>query len=94
LVARNAAVYGLERTELNKNSAAEMAVMETRRPQKRDLSDVTSQTISSIKEGWDALQTASATDRQNIESLRTEIEELQKAKKARNTSIANPIRDA
>jgi len=68
--------------------------METRRPQKRDLSDVASQTISSIKEGWDALQTASAADRQNIESLKTEIEELQKAKKARNTSIANPIRDA
>ena len=92
--AENAVTHGPERTELNKNSAAEMAVMETGKPQKGDLFDVASQTISRIKEGWDALQTASAADRQNIESLKREIEELQKAKKARNASIANLIRDA
>ena len=40
------------------------------------------------------MQTASAANRQNIEGLKTEIEELQKAKKARNTSIVNLIRDA
>lgn len=92
--AGNAAAHGPERTELNKNSAAEMAVMETGKPQKWDLFDVASQTISRIKEEWDALQTASAADRQNIESLKTDIEELQKAKKARNASIVNLIRDA
>ena len=92
--AGSAAAHSPERTELNKNSAAEMAAMETGKPQKVDLFDVASQTISRIKEEWDALQTASAADRQNIESLKTEIEELQKAKKARNTSIANLIRDA
>jgi chromosome segregation ATPase len=92
--AGNAAAHSPERTELNENSAVEMVVMETGKPQKGDLFDVASQTISRIKEEWDALQTASAADRQNIESLKTEIEELQKAKKARNTSIVNLIRDA
>ena len=70
-----------------------MAVTETRKPQKGDLFDVASQTISRIKEEWDALQTASAANRKNIESLKTDIEELQKAKKAGNTSIVNLIRD-
>jgi len=74
--AGNAAIYGPERTKLNKNSAAEMAVTETRKPQKGDLFDVASQTISRIKEEWDTLQTALAADRQNIESLKTDIEEL------------------
>ena len=32
LVAKNATIYNLERTKLNKNSAAEMAVIKTRRP--------------------------------------------------------------
>ena len=31
LAIKNAAIYGLERTELNKNSAAEMAIIETRK---------------------------------------------------------------
>ena len=76
LVARNASIYSLERTKLNKNSAVEIAVIETRRLQKRDLSNIISQTISSIKEGWDTLQTVLATNCQNIKSLKTEIKEL------------------
>lgn len=52
--AGNAAAHGPESTELNKNSAAEIAVMETGKPQKGDLFDVASQTISRIKEEWDA----------------------------------------
>jgi hypothetical protein len=51
LVAKNAAVYSLERTELNKNSVIEMAIMETGKPQKRDFFDIISQTVSYIKEG-------------------------------------------
>jgi hypothetical protein len=31
LVARNATIYSLERTKLNKNSAIEIAIIETRR---------------------------------------------------------------
>jgi hypothetical protein len=51
LAAKNAAVYSPERTELNKNSAAEMAIMETGKPQKGDLFDIISQTVNCIKEG-------------------------------------------
>ena len=32
LAARNVAVYGLKRTELNKNSTVEIAIIETRKP--------------------------------------------------------------
>jgi hypothetical protein len=51
LAARNAAVYSLERTKLNKNSAAEMAIIETGKPQKGDFFDIISQTVNCIKEG-------------------------------------------
>jgi hypothetical protein len=51
LAAKNAAIYSLERTELNKNSTAEMAIMETEKPQKGDFFDIVSQTVSYIKEG-------------------------------------------
>ena len=53
-----------------------MAIMETEKPQRGDLFNIASQTISHIKEGWDTLQTASATNYQNIKNLETEIEEL------------------
>ena len=62
LVAKNATIYSLERTKLNKNSAVKIAVIETRKLQKRDLSNIASQIISSIKEGQDTLQTALATN--------------------------------
>jgi hypothetical protein len=51
LAARNATIYGLKRTELNKNSTVEMAIIETKKPQKGDLFDVISQTVNCIKEG-------------------------------------------
>ena len=51
LAAKNAAIYSLERTELNKNSTAEMAIIKTGKPQKGDLFDVISQTVNYIKEG-------------------------------------------
>ena len=59
-----------------------MAVIETRKLQKRDLFNIVSQITSYIKEGQDALQTALTANCQNIKSLKTEIEEPLKAKKA------------
>ena len=50
--------------------------METRKPQKGDLFNIVSQTISRIKEKQDALQTILATNYQNIKSLKTNIKEL------------------
>ena len=53
-----------------------MAIIETRKLQKGDLFNIISQTISRIKEEWDALQTILATNRKNIKSLKTNIKEL------------------
>ena len=53
-----------------------MAITETRKLQKGDLFNVVSQTISCIKEEWDTLQTALATNYKNIKSLKTNIKEL------------------
>jgi hypothetical protein len=51
LAARNATIYSPKRTELNKNSTAEMAIMETGKPQKGDFFNIISQTVGYIKEG-------------------------------------------
>jgi hypothetical protein len=51
LAAGNAAVYSLKKTKLNKNNAAEIAIIKTRKLQKGDLFNVISQTVSCIKEG-------------------------------------------
>ena len=53
-----------------------MAVTETKKPQKGDLFNIASQTISCIKKKQNALQTTLATNCQNIKSLKTNIKEL------------------
>ena len=75
LAVGNAAVYSPKRTKLNKNSAAEIAIMELEN-YKRGLLNIISQTISCIKEGWDTLQTISVANCQNIKSLKIEIKKL------------------
>jgi hypothetical protein len=51
LAVRNAAIYSPEKTKLNKNSAVEMAIIKTKKPQKGDFFDIISQTVGRIKEG-------------------------------------------